>query len=350
MNITFFIGNGFDLNLGLKTGYKDFYNWIHKKYKSGNRDVKNVIYQQLFDDEANNYSNWADLELAIGNYTGNVSIENDQIFLDAKEELEQDLVDYLLEETSYVNSNIARLAQEFRASIINFCKEFNDIDRNSYKKLYESITDNITYRFVVFNYTDLIDKIIIDLNIIAENDTKKNKNMFEKPIHIHGTLFSNMILGVNDRSQIKGSHSKEFENYLIKSNLNNLLGTYNNQDVKKSIDASRYICIFGMSFGETDKIWWENIIRWLQSDQNHRLVLFVYEELNQNPSAQKKARRIEYWKKFFIGRTIVSSIVRDTIVNRIIVVLNSSIFNFQNISLNREREQTNNDQTKNANA
>ena len=30
MNITFFIGNGFDLNLGLKTGYKSFYEYYTK--------------------------------------------------------------------------------------------------------------------------------------------------------------------------------------------------------------------------------------------------------------------------------------------------------------------------------
>ena len=337
MNITFFIGNGFDLNLGLKTGYIDFYEWIHKKYESSNKEVTNIIYQQLFDDGANSYSNWADLELAIGNYTGNVSIEDEKNFLDAKEELEQDLFEYLLSEVNCIDSNTARLAKEFRVATIDFCREFNDIDRNSYKKLYENITDNIIYRFVVFNYTDLIDKIIIDLNIIAENNPEKNKDLFEKPIHIHGTLSNNMILGVNDKSQIKGSHSKEFEHYLIKRNLNNSLGTYNNQYVKNIIGDSRYICIFGMSFGETDKIWWEYIVKWLQSDQNHRLVLFVYDKLNQNPSAQKKARRIEYWKKFFIDRTDASNIVKDTIGNSIIVVLNSSIFNFQHISLNREK-------------
>ena len=49
MNITFFIGNGFDLNLGLKTGYIDFYEWIHKKYESSNKEVTNIIYQQLFE-------------------------------------------------------------------------------------------------------------------------------------------------------------------------------------------------------------------------------------------------------------------------------------------------------------
>lgn len=31
MNVTFLLGNGFDLNLGLLTSYKDFYSYYTKK-------------------------------------------------------------------------------------------------------------------------------------------------------------------------------------------------------------------------------------------------------------------------------------------------------------------------------
>lgn len=31
MNVTFLLGNGFDLNLGLSTSYKDFYSYYTKK-------------------------------------------------------------------------------------------------------------------------------------------------------------------------------------------------------------------------------------------------------------------------------------------------------------------------------
>lgn len=36
MNITFFIGNGFDLNLGLKTRYKDFYKYFKENVRRSN--------------------------------------------------------------------------------------------------------------------------------------------------------------------------------------------------------------------------------------------------------------------------------------------------------------------------
>ena len=34
MNVTYIIGNGFDLNLGLKTSYKDFYACYIEQYPS----------------------------------------------------------------------------------------------------------------------------------------------------------------------------------------------------------------------------------------------------------------------------------------------------------------------------
>ena len=33
MNVTFFIGNGFDINIGLKTKYSDFYPYFKKMPK-----------------------------------------------------------------------------------------------------------------------------------------------------------------------------------------------------------------------------------------------------------------------------------------------------------------------------
>ena len=64
MNITFLIGNGFDLNLGLNTGYKDFL----KEYV---RIKSNVYYLDKFkEDILENFDTWASAEEAFGKYTG----------------------------------------------------------------------------------------------------------------------------------------------------------------------------------------------------------------------------------------------------------------------------------------
>ena len=74
MNITYIIGNGFDINLGLRTGYKDFYEWYVDQPSENDPDVvknfKNEINSCL-----NNTTerNWSDLELALGKYSAQVS-------------------------------------------------------------------------------------------------------------------------------------------------------------------------------------------------------------------------------------------------------------------------------------
>lgn len=59
--VTFIIGNGLDLSLGLRTTYKDFYKYvIAKKPKTNNR-----IYAAINDDP----ESWGDFEARLGEYT-----------------------------------------------------------------------------------------------------------------------------------------------------------------------------------------------------------------------------------------------------------------------------------------
>ena len=59
MYITFLIGNGFDINLGLKTRYSDFYDYY--KYRA---TKDSVILRWMHEDD--DKGNWADLETALG--------------------------------------------------------------------------------------------------------------------------------------------------------------------------------------------------------------------------------------------------------------------------------------------
>lgn len=58
MNITFLVGNGFDLNLGLRTSYETFYKYYIKK------EPHDLIAKFIKDD----YRLWADLELGLGEF------------------------------------------------------------------------------------------------------------------------------------------------------------------------------------------------------------------------------------------------------------------------------------------
>lgn len=54
MNFTIILGNGFDINWGLKTQYNDFYQWVEAKDQHSNDSVYKAI--------KDSPETWSDLE------------------------------------------------------------------------------------------------------------------------------------------------------------------------------------------------------------------------------------------------------------------------------------------------
>lgn len=103
MNITYVVGNGLDLQYGLKTRYKDFYEFQNRAYisrKENEEEYSNLIYESLFSDKVNDYENWSDFELSIGKLTKDYdlissSVEMKEKFIDDFSEIVDDLREYL---------------------------------------------------------------------------------------------------------------------------------------------------------------------------------------------------------------------------------------------------------------
>lgn len=74
MRILYIIGNGFDISLGMKTGYPDFYRY-YLSFSSKDDDITKL--KDCIKD--NKYETWADLEIGLGKYTS--SISSPEIFL-----------------------------------------------------------------------------------------------------------------------------------------------------------------------------------------------------------------------------------------------------------------------------
>ena len=51
MKITYLVGNGLDLSLGLATSYKNFYEYQKETYKNNREKFVNVIYDDIYDEE-----------------------------------------------------------------------------------------------------------------------------------------------------------------------------------------------------------------------------------------------------------------------------------------------------------
>ena len=58
---------------------------------------------------------------------------------------------------------------------------------------------------------------------------------------------------------------------LLKPLLNQQSGPGNDFRASRRIDLSSQVCVFGMSLGETDMIWWQRIGQWLLGSSQRQL-------------------------------------------------------------------------------
>lgn len=331
MNITFLVGNGFDINLGLNTQYTDFYPY----YLSKNHD--DIISKAI----ASNYDRWADLELALGQLLRDVSPEQIAEFLDSKAVLEGDLADYLRSEEKRIDVTSATVLKEFQNNVSAFYKEFSTKDRNAFLEWQKKVGEVIRYQFVSFNYTSALDEIVGQAKQIKQFGTHTTSHqgyndVVGNIVHLHGTLSSDLILGLDNTKQIENTElqgSAELTNYIVKPTINDALGEGKTEAAKQLIDASNYVCVYGMSLGDTDLMWWKYLVSWLNASPTHKLVLYVYEKATTNPSGPEKLRQQDKWKNKFLKIAGAKSEYADKLRTQIIVVLRSKIFDFSDVKL-----------------
>ncbi len=276
--ITFFIGNGFDINVGLDTRYKDFYKYY----------IKENPEDKLAQDINADYEYWSDLEEGLGKYTAKITPEEEDEFWENEDRLEQALADYLELQMQRINIDSAEkkseIANTMQKSLNSFYVELPKEQRQSIDNIITNIKDNIIYSFVSFNYTNALDtcvqiaKEIIPKNFGAHNvGSVSYNNAIGEILHIHGTTTEEMIVGVNDDSQIANENFRNnplYCQWLIKSATNQRFSQNKIRELQNMIDSSSVICIFGMSIGKTDKMWWESIGKWLKGSSNRRLLVW----------------------------------------------------------------------------
>ncbi|TCN65649.1 AbiH family protein [Acetobacteroides hydrogenigenes] len=323
MNITFLIGNGFDLNIGKKTSYYDFY----KYYKA--QPSENEIIRRLKNDLIINYENWSDLELGLGEYTENLKdlTEFDTVFNDIRSNLSD-----FIKKQEYDSNEI---------SINTTSKCYEDLlhpeiylvrgDRSSVERARLSFIspNNTTINIITFNYSKSLEQILKYENKpidIVNHPGCKIQNIY----HIHGFYNERMILGVNDASQIKNEKFKinaEIAETLIKQELNKNLKHLIDQECIETIERSDIICLFGLSMGETDKIWWEYIGKKIAKTGGHLILFHKGKELAENMDIffPREERKI---KNTFIKKANISNEEIEKVSNRIYIGYNTDIFKF----------------------
>lgn len=271
MEITFIFGNGFDIQLGLASRYSDFL----KRYafRSNSSDNKNIEEFKKYLRDSDNQELWADAEKAMGIHLQNFGDDTIGDYHERIEDFEIQMIDYLESQQarcSYVEKE--KIGQIFFDFIT---LSYNDVLNGRSSGLTVDDENELEiYNFITFNYTNLLDNVV---SCCVEND-------FISPIsngvfHVHGTLDTQIIMGVNDESQLnlRGgvTLTELIGDELIKPQMNRRLKTGCESEVKKVINDSDVIYTYGVSYGETDKLWWDVIRNWLKKDTKHKLVVFI---------------------------------------------------------------------------
>ena len=321
MKIFHIIGNGFDLNLGMRTSYMDFckyYNSIETKSKNI-KDLKKSI--------ECDFETWSNLEIAFGNYVEKIKTteEFDEIFEDLLDNLssylkyQEDIFDFTRANPAQLYNNLSHPEFALLPADRNQVKEF--------KNNWAGATWNV--KVMMLNYTYSLEKLMNETEFNFDIGTHDNasKIILRGIEHIHGYHDKRMILGVNDISQLKntGFHSnQDVLEAIIKTSCNKAYKHTVDQQCETDIALANLICIFGSSIGETDKYWWELIAKRLLLDC--QLIIFTRgKETNAN-KGYKNPRDERKVKNKFLSLTTLNEDEKQIVMGKIFVGVNTDLF------------------------
>ena len=267
MNVTFIIGNGLDMSLGMQTSYKQFYAYVGK--------VKPKTRNQIYTAISNDPDTWSDFELALGAHTQNFEmLYGDQRqkaidkFRRAFDEVIDDLGDYLQEQR---NDSIGKLP----FYIMSSNDFYSGLHGESSRKISNIIGDQpLEMNFVTLNYTDTLENLLY-----PERHSMKQRGVIIKRIHhAHGELSDYITMGVSNESQISATLTGDSRDDFIKPLLLASMDDDRLNTTEDIIENSSIIIIYGTSFGKTDEYIWQRIVNWLGGADSRFVIIHDFNE------------------------------------------------------------------------
>ena len=265
MNVVFFIGNGFDIALGLKTSYRDFLGWYLEQ--EDDRSEVIMLKKEIQNDLKNDINSWSDLEIKFGEYANRFNASEKEQYITVHRDIKEKLKLYInMQEEKIDYSDVS--VQETMNEVMDFINGFQNSLQSLFQQKFNTQLDmnHLRYfKFINFNYTDTIQML---------TDT-----MYER-IQIHGNTDS-LVFGVDNTEQIQNEaflNDYKIQVNLVKPKLNEELQNGLNEATVRCIDNADVIVCFGVSLGDSDVTWWEKITEWLNGNPYRMLVIFWYSE------------------------------------------------------------------------
>ena len=138
MQITFLVGNGFDIAAGLDTSYAAFYRWYCQQ-PSPKKHIERFK-REIADDVRTGGKNWADFEIGLGQYTSHFTVNHAARFLECYEDAHEMIVKFLeLQKDAFDLDHISEEALAFfKDGLLRFYQDLSPQEI----RLFEDIMDN----------------------------------------------------------------------------------------------------------------------------------------------------------------------------------------------------------------
>lgn len=282
MQITFLIGNGFDIGLGMKSRFSDFFPVYIQQAEGKEKTLKD--FAKEIDEHC---EEWSYFEEQLGKYSSKFTMDNKDVMREQVTDFSVQFTQYLSEEEEKLNFDDDKINSIMAKALVNFYS-LDKLAKGAHEAVTETMKKNPShsrmYNFLSFNYTECLEKCLAHFNerIVQQRNVAgiEVKDCIGEILHIHGKVNECPIMGVNDKSQIENeslAEDEEFTSLFVKPEANFELKTQAERDGRQVIDNSDIICVYGMSLGKTDKLWWKKLIEWLNKDVKHQLVIFLYD-------------------------------------------------------------------------
>ena len=336
MKLLYLIGNGFDINVGIHTSYPEFLQYYLQQAPDSRLDKVGIRYiNRLKEAIKDNIELWSDLERQYGKHMAKLGTMGSEVH-SLEEEFDiinDDIRDHL---SKYMGREEGRIVfseqskKTFHADLIKPESYFRDYERNDvnvHKRDKWQTTAN-TIDFITFNYTRTIEKLL------AKIPQQSSGFDINDPTHVHGYHDTRMVMGVNDVSQIDNEEMRKLTyttDALVKPQNNHIYGVSHTDKCNALIQNAQLICTYGLSFGDTDKMWWQKICEELHRRGDLMVLIFWYKKDFQNyaNSGHKLQYEMNQIRDKFLAQGSIADSERQKYQNRVYVKINGSIFNFK---------------------
>lgn len=318
--VLFIIGNGFDLGLDMKTQYEDVYmSYIKTPSKS---DVISTFKRAL--QERTPYDKWSDFEMGMAEYAK--TLMNEAELIECVRDFKGHMVGHLQDENQKIIELIRKadytngLIKELDRSFEGFYSCFPP----NLKRELDKINDwPLEPRIITFNYTTTLEELLA-------LKSRQEQRIISKPLHIHGSLDNDVVLGVDNTNQLQGtkySISKRGCRAFVKNVFNQQYDFQRVSEAQQMISNSQIICTYGFSMGESDRTWVSLLIEWLKKDSNHHLIVYQYDETKWPRYNFDALMDAEEEEKETLGKRL--NLTDERILDQVHIPVGYDIFNFK---------------------